>query len=77
MILVNDYIRGYQNITCFPRGIIQYLNNYKDEFEMANLFFESNYNLVVKHLFNNDEYNDYKIKIERSNGDISDAWFKK
>lgn len=77
LFLVSSYLRGHENITYFPRGTIFHSNKEKEKLEIANLFFESNYNLIVKHIFNNDEYIDYKIKVKRSNGMITDAWFKK
>ena len=76
LFLVSSYLRGYENITYFPRGIIFHSNKEIEKLEIANLFFESNYNLIVKHIFNNDQYNDYKIKVKRSNGAITDGWFK-
>ena len=80
--MITKQLSGSECFVNFPGGMIQYLEKNQYMMDMANTFFETEYNIITKFEFNNkefdmvSEYNKYKkyinLNILRSSGVIDD-----
>jgi hypothetical protein len=81
-MLITKQISGSESFVRFPGGMIQYLEKYQYMMDIANKFFETEYNIIANFEFKNKEFsvvpevNNYKkyinIKVLRSSGVVDD-----